>query len=76
MEDISTASQIAKIIEFLEDGKWHYMEELRRRMDFGWDEILRVIAFLREYDLVIMDERRGKVKLRRTFQKFLMQTIP
>ncbi|MEM2972487.1 MAG: hypothetical protein QW270_08755 [Candidatus Bathyarchaeia archaeon] len=52
------------------------MEELRREMDFGWDEILRVMAFLREYALVIVDERRGRVKIRRAFQKFLTQAIP
>jgi vacuolar-type H+-ATPase subunit I/STV1 len=40
------------------------------------DKIQQVIAFLSEYDLIMVDERKEKVKLRKVVQQFLTKTTP
>lgn len=74
MEDISTTSKIEKALEYLKDGKWHTVEELREKMKVNEDQIQQIIAFLSEYNFIIINQAENQVKLEGTIQKFLTQT--
>jgi hypothetical protein len=49
---------------------------MRQEIKLREDKIQLVIAFLREYDLIMVDERGEKVKLRKVVQRFLTKTTP
>ena len=73
VEDESTASKIADILEVLGDGKWHVLEELQQKIEVDRETIQQITNFLREYDFIVLDEEKKKTKLNRTAQKFLTQ---
>jgi len=74
LEDTSTTSKIAKVLEYLKDGKWHTVEELREKMEVNENQIQQIIAFLSEYNFIIANQAEKKVKLEEAIQKFLTQT--
>ena len=68
------ASEIALILEILSDGKWHGIEELRRRIDLNAHKMQEITMFLIEFDFAQIDNVKGKVKINSDFQKFLAET--
>ncbi|MGC9345275.1 MAG: hypothetical protein ACP5ER_00575 [Candidatus Bathyarchaeales archaeon] len=70
-EDISTTTKIAEILEMLNDGKWHTLEEIQQKTKMDKNQIQPIIEFLEEYNFIVMDEAKKKIKLDKTVQKFL-----
>ncbi len=57
----------------LSDGKWHTVEEIRQKTQLGENQVQRLTEFLREYDFIIVDETRTKIRVNETAQGFLTQ---
>jgi len=74
MEDTSTTSKIAMILEILKDGQWHALKEIQTKMGLNEDQTHQTVAFLKEYSFIIMDETKKKMKLQENVRKFLTQT--
>ena len=66
-----------QIIDALRDGQWHYLDAISEEHRLHHDQVLAIIDFLAEYDLVALDEEHMKVKLSIPMLKFLkeIQTI-
>jgi len=69
-----TTSKIAKVLEILIDGQWHTTEGIQREATMDKKQLKHVIAFLEEYDFLLVDEERKRIKLKDTFLKFLTLT--
>jgi len=67
-------SPIKLILERLDDGKWHGIEELQQRLGLNELKVQKVITFLNKYDFVKIDKEHRKVKINRNFQKLQAQT--
>jgi DNA-binding IclR family transcriptional regulator len=70
-----TARRIAQVLEVLEDGKWHRLEEIRERMKLNEGQTLQIVSFLEEYQFVTSKEKRKMVRLRKAVRKFLTQSV-
>ncbi|MEM3622386.1 MAG: hypothetical protein QXZ02_02410 [Candidatus Bathyarchaeia archaeon] len=75
MEDISTTSKIAKALEYLKDGQWHTIEEIREKMRLNQAQIQQIITFLGEYNFITINQAEKKVKIEETIRRFLTQTV-
>jgi DNA-binding IclR family transcriptional regulator len=67
--------KIADILDLLNDGKWHTLEEIQRRTKIGEDQLKRITLFLKEYDFAVMDAAEKKIRLDEMAQKFLSQRV-
>jgi len=68
-------SKITLVLELLDDGKWHGIEELLLRLELSEREFREVAAFLGKYDFVKVDEKNRRVKINRDFQRLLAQVV-
>jgi uncharacterized protein YutD len=57
----------------LADGKWHTLEEIRQSAKIDTDQFQRITDFLKEYDFIITDEAKNRIKLNKMAQKLLRQ---
>ncbi len=73
MEDTSTTSKIAKVLELLSDGHWHLLDEVQQKTELDKNQTRQVLVFLKKYGFINVDERKERIKLDETFLKFLMQ---
>ena len=73
MGDIYTTSKITKILEILNDGKWHPLKEIQRKTELNMNQIQQAIAFLEEYCFITVDQITRKVMLDQSVQEFLVQ---
>lgn len=71
LEDVFTTGKMAKILEILQDGKWHTLEEIRERTELEEKKIQQVMDFLGKYCFVMIDKTRKRVMLDRAFEDFL-----
>jgi len=67
--------KIAMVLEMLDDGKWHEIEELQLRLGLNEHKAQEITSFLDKYNFVKIDKEHGKVKINRNFQKLLDQTV-
>lgn len=67
-------SKLSWLIELLNDGHWHSIDNLRRSIDFSEFEINEFIEFLSKYNLATLDDKGLKVKANPEFRKLLVQT--
>jgi len=72
--DVSTTSKIAKILEILNDAKWHTLEEIQEKTNLNTNQVKQVVKFLKEYNFIAVNEAKKKVKLNQTIRNFLIQT--
>jgi len=54
---------ISRILELLEDGKWHDLEEIVEKSRIYEFKLEMIKNFLTEYKFIMLDEERRKVKL-------------
>ena len=54
---------ISKILELLEDGKWHELKEIVEKSRLHEFRLEMIKSFLTEYKFIMLDEERQKVKL-------------
>jgi hypothetical protein len=62
-------SKIGLVLDFLEDGRWHEVKELKRSLNLNEDELQEIIGFLSNYELAEFDGMREMVRINRDFQK-------
>lgn len=73
MEDTSTASKITEILDLLSDGQWHEIREIKEKMKLKERRIQQIVAFLREYDFILVEETKKAVKIEAAAREFLAQ---
>jgi len=56
----------------LSDGRWHTLEEIQRKMKLDQNQAQQTVAFLEEYNFVVADETKKKIKLNEGVRKFLI----
>lgn len=64
-------SSIDKIINLLQDGKWHTIKELSQKSRVHDFKIEMLTDFLADYSFVKLDKKEGKAKLSESFAEFL-----
>lgn len=57
----------------LKDGQWHTLEEIQQKMGVNRNQILRVVAFLKDYDFVVLDKNEEKIKIADAAMELLTQ---
>ncbi|MGB9756719.1 MAG: hypothetical protein ACPLVJ_02935 [Candidatus Bathyarchaeales archaeon] len=62
-------------MEYLKDGQWHTIEEMREKMRLSEAQIQQIITFLGEYNFITINQTEKKVKIEETIRRFLTQTI-
>ena len=70
-----SVSKIALVLELLGDGKWHGITKLLLRLELSEDKFLEVAEFLGKYGFVTVDEKNGRVRINRDFQKLVTQAV-
>jgi len=69
-----TPRRIAEILEILNDGQWHMMDEVKSKMKLSESQIKRITEFLCEYEFTAVDKTKRRLKLKDTVREFLSQT--
>ncbi len=59
----------------LNDGKWHDLEDIQCQADIDDTQIMRITDFLKDYNFIVTDTTKKKIKLNRNVQRFLAQTV-
>ncbi|MEM3580529.1 MAG: hypothetical protein QXH40_02705 [Candidatus Bathyarchaeia archaeon] len=72
LEDTFTDKSIAEILELLEDGKWHLLDDIQRKTNLSRQDLKKAIEFLAKYNFVVVDESGGKVRLSDVYLKTLL----
>ena len=67
-------SKIVGVLEILNDGKWHALEEIQQKAELSESQNRYITEFLQEYEFIILDEEKKKAKLNREAKKFLTKT--
>jgi hypothetical protein len=73
LEDTSTASKITEILDLLSDGQWHEIREIKEKMKLKERRIQQIVAFLKEYDFILVEETKKAVKIEAAAREFLAQ---
>jgi DNA-binding IclR family transcriptional regulator len=59
------------ILRLLENGKWHYLKEIKEKTQLNSGKVENVTKFLAKYNFVKLDETEQKVKLDSPMNRFL-----
>ncbi len=59
----------------LNDGQWHTLKEIQQKTKTDTNQILQIVEFLKEYDFITANAEKKKIRLDKTVQKFLTQTV-
>ena len=62
-------SKIDLVLEFLQDGRWHEVKELKQSLNLSEDEVQEIIDFLRKYKLAEFDGEKEMVRINGDFRK-------
>jgi hypothetical protein len=73
MEDTLTTSKIAEILELLGDEQWHTLEEIQEKMKLNDNQMQQIVGFLKEYNFIVVNEKREEIRLEETVRRFLIQ---
>ena len=65
---------MVEILELLNDGKWHSVEEIRRKMQLKEHEVQKIVTFLKEYNFILLERTRGAIKIEEAARRFLIQS--
>jgi pyruvate-formate lyase-activating enzyme len=58
----------------LSDGKWYTLTVLLQRTRVDEEQLRQIIDFLAEYDFIVLDKAKKRVRLNKIAQEFLTQT--
>jgi DNA-binding IclR family transcriptional regulator len=67
------AFKIAGVLEILNDGEWHTLQRIRRKMKLNKEQIQQIALFLEEYEFVTIDETKNKIRIEEAVRKFLTE---
>ncbi len=59
------------ILQLLENGKWHYLNDISEKTSLNTFKVKNVTKFLAKYNFVKLDEAEQKVKLDPPMNRFL-----
>jgi len=59
------------ILRLLENGKWHYLKDIKKQTQLNNGKVENVTKFLAKYNFVKLDETKQKVKLDPPTNRFL-----
>lgn len=59
------------ILRLLENGKWHYLEDIEKRTQLNRVKVKIVTRFLAKFNFVKLNEAEQKVKIDPLTRKFL-----
>lgn len=65
---------MVEILELLNDGKWHSVEEIRRKIQLKEHEVQKIVMFLKEYNFILQERTEGTIKIEEAARKFLIQS--
>ena len=57
------------VTELLEDGKWHYVRTIARRLGQPEGRIRDILKFCADFKIVAFDKSGNKAKIDETFRK-------
>ncbi len=63
--------EIDDILNLLENGKWHDLKEIGKRIQLKDLDIASITKFLAQYDFIKLDKEGKKAKLDSSTQDFL-----
>jgi len=66
--------EIEKIIDALNDGEWHELDEIGKKCELSGVKVERIVKFLAEYGFIEINGSGRKLKVGTSLQKFLDQT--
>lgn len=66
-------STVDKILELLEDGKWHDIKEIREKSNLQEFKVEMIYGFLAEYAFIDFNKEQQKAKLTPATLKFLRE---
>ena len=68
-------SKVMVILELLNDGKWHGIEELLFNSGLSEPKFQEITRFLTKYSFVMVDEENQRVKVNSDFRRLLIQPV-
>lgn len=63
--------KVNDILELLENGRWHDLEEIRKKIQLQDLDITSVTRFLTKYNFIKVDKKGKRAKLDSSTQNFL-----
>ena len=60
---------IGELMNFLEDGSWHTIDEFKEKFEVSEEYILKIVRFLEEYGFIDFIERERKVRIKPSLMK-------
>lgn len=63
--------KVNDILELLENGRWHDLEEIRKKIQLQDLDITSVTRFLTKYNFIKVDKKGKRAKLDSATQNFL-----
>ena len=67
--------RITLLLEELEDGKWHNLDQLKQLMNLKDHEMKEITRFLSQYDFAEIDEDAKRVRINKDFKKILTNDL-
>ena len=66
-------SAIDEILWLLEDGKWHELREIQKKVALPPIKTEIAVNFLGEYNFILLNEKTKKAKLQSSTRKFIKE---
>jgi len=63
--------KVNDILKLLEDGKWHNLKEIGKKIKLDDLKVKNITKFLAQYNFIMLDKEEQKVKLGPSTQDFL-----
>jgi DNA-binding IclR family transcriptional regulator len=57
------------ILELLNDGKWHSLDEVRRKTELKENEVQQIVEFLKEYSFIILKGTKEAVRIEKAARR-------
>ena len=67
--------RITLLLEELEDGKWHNLDQLKQLMNLKDHEMNEITRFLSQYDFAEIDEGTKQIRINKDFKKILTNDL-
>jgi hypothetical protein len=62
------------MLDMLNDGRWHMLDEIEDKIQLDKDQTKQVIAFLKKYNFLVVDYVEKRIRLENEVQRFLDET--
>jgi hypothetical protein len=57
------------VTELLKDGEWHYIQDIARELDQPEEEVLEILQFCAEFNIIIFNKSNSKVRIYERFTR-------